>query len=98
METFLLVLFRVTKGRHLLPIWMTPWRYVYQTTVEKQRDLIAANPGCPICCSTLIENWSEHDQLWITPCHHLFHKSCLERWMMERMECPLCRTLLPDPE
>ncbi|KAI8814364.1 hypothetical protein BJ742DRAFT_787266 [Cladochytrium replicatum] len=31
----------------------------------------------------------------VTPCHHIFHTDCLERWMEVKLECPICRTELP---
>lgn len=31
----------------------------------------------------------------ITPCHHLFHKRCLEDWMIYKLQCPVCRSSLP---
>lgn len=33
----------------------------------------------------------------LTPCNHFFHVKCLQRWMDVRMECPICRRLLPPP-
>ncbi|KAI8926783.1 hypothetical protein BC831DRAFT_425303 [Entophlyctis helioformis] len=31
----------------------------------------------------------------VTPCHHIFHTECLERWMEIKLECPVCRAELP---
>lgn len=31
----------------------------------------------------------------LTPCGHLFHTDCLERWMRIKLECPHCRAYLP---
>lgn len=31
----------------------------------------------------------------ITPCGHVFHAVCLERWMGYRLQCPICREGLP---
>ncbi|OLY81976.1 Transmembrane E3 ubiquitin-protein ligase 1 [Smittium mucronatum] len=31
----------------------------------------------------------------VTPCHHIFHTSCLDEWMRIKLECPVCRTPLP---
>ncbi|CAO3640235.1 unnamed protein product [Mucor hiemalis] len=31
----------------------------------------------------------------MTPCHHMFHTECLEKWMRIKLECPVCRAYLP---
>ena len=31
-----------------------------------------------------------------TPCNHFYHTSCLLRWMEIKMECPRCRSVLPQ--
>eukprot|EP00347_Sterkiella_histriomuscorum_P004919 403358576 len=30
-----------------------------------------------------------------TPCNHKFHAKCLQSWMKVKMECPVCRKILP---
>ncbi|ORX62922.1 hypothetical protein DM01DRAFT_1297822 [Hesseltinella vesiculosa] len=35
-------------------------------------------------------------QYMMTPCHHLFHTECLEKWMKIKLECPVCRSYLPS--
>ncbi|KAJ3104446.1 hypothetical protein HDU97_009231 [Phlyctochytrium planicorne] len=32
-----------------------------------------------------------------TPCRHIFHSTCLEKWMEVKFECPICRFELPPP-
>ena len=34
----------------------------------------------------------------ITPCHHLFHKRCLEHWLNVKNQCPYCRQQIPPIE
>ena len=31
----------------------------------------------------------------VTPCRHIFHSACLEGWMRLRLQCPICREVLP---
>ncbi|KAF2863003.1 hypothetical protein K470DRAFT_255518 [Piedraia hortae CBS 480.64] len=31
----------------------------------------------------------------VTPCRHIFHSACLEGWMKFRLQCPICREVLP---
>ncbi|KAF2087481.1 hypothetical protein K490DRAFT_73852 [Saccharata proteae CBS 121410] len=31
----------------------------------------------------------------VTPCRHIFHSTCLEGWMRYRLQCPICREVLP---
>ncbi|RHY30336.1 hypothetical protein DYB32_004394 [Aphanomyces invadans] len=33
----------------------------------------------------------------IAPCDHVFHRPCLQEWMQVKMECPTCRSVLPEP-
>jgi hypothetical protein len=47
---------------------------------------------CPICISRI----DDSQEAMVTPCSHAFHRTCLERWMEERLDCPLCRAPLPS--
>lgn len=31
----------------------------------------------------------------VTPCRHIFHSKCLEAWLRLRLQCPMCRELVP---
>jgi hypothetical protein len=31
----------------------------------------------------------------VTPCRHIFHTACLESWLRFRLQCPICREVLP---
>ena len=34
-----------------------------------------------------------HNKLYmLTPCKHIFHSDCLEKWLEQKKECPNCRT------
>ena len=38
---------------------------------------------------------ANNDYYMLTPCDHLFHEACLQRWMEHKLECPVCRATLP---
>ncbi|XP_063425669.1 E3 ubiquitin-protein ligase RNF13-like isoform X2 [Mytilus trossulus] len=51
---------------------------------------------CPICLEEFVEN----EQLWILPCKHGFHISCIKSWLeVSKHTCPMCKGMvitLPD--
>lgn len=47
---------------------------------------------CIICLSEIIP---EKNDYMITPCNHVFHENCLEKWMVNNNTCPICRGELP---
>ncbi|CAH2048228.1 unnamed protein product [Thlaspi arvense] len=52
------------------------------------------------CCAVCLYDFENDDEIRrLTNCSHIFHKGCLDRWMMDynQMTCPLCRTqFIPD--
>ncbi|XP_010553533.1 PREDICTED: E3 ubiquitin-protein ligase RHA1B-like [Tarenaya hassleriana] len=52
------------------------------------------------CCAVCLYEFEGEDEIRrLTNCRHIFHRSCLDRWMMDynQMTCPLCRTqFIPD--
>jgi hypothetical protein len=45
---------------------------------------------CPIC----LENFSEKNNIFHTPCNHDFHTYCLARWVQKHFSCPYCKSSL----
>lgn len=51
--------------------------------------------SCGICFDTLNKSqWQAHSEKKL-PCGHAFGKSCIERWIEKRPNCPLCRANMP---
>ncbi|VVA93583.1 unnamed protein product [Arabis nemorensis] len=52
------------------------------------------------CCAVCLYDFENDDEIRrLTNCTHIFHRECLDRWMMgyNQMTCPLCRTqFIPD--
>lgn len=57
--------------------------------IEYSQELFGDASGeCCICLS----HFSPTTQLLQTPCNHIMHRECLERWFEKSSLCPLCRT------
>ena len=64
--------------------------------LEGQSSL--GNDECAICFQSLnLTNMLSLNPLeyMVTPCYHIYHSECLERWMDHKLECPVCRSGLP---
>ncbi|KAM6949043.1 RING finger protein 150-like [Aplochiton taeniatus] len=42
-------------------------------------------------CAVCIEGYKPNDLVRILPCRHLFHKSCVDPWLLEHRTCPMCK-------
>ncbi|KAL3517192.1 hypothetical protein ACH5RR_024094 [Cinchona calisaya] len=64
--------------------------------VVKFSDLVDAAGGEPpeeSCAVCLYEFEGGEEIRWLKNCKHIFHRSCLDRWMdHDQKTCPLCRT------
>ncbi|KAM7274657.1 hypothetical protein ACFE04_016523 [Oxalis oulophora] len=63
--------------------------------VVKLEDLVNVPESCVVC---LCEFESGQEIRLLSNCKHVFHRTCLDRWIgHDQKTCPLCRThLVPD--
>lgn len=64
---------------------------------------IAAAAGAgfpPECCAVCLCEFQDDEEVrFLKNCKHIFHKECLDRWMIrDQRSCPLCRTLIVPEE
>ncbi|KAM5142920.1 E3 ubiquitin-protein ligase RNF149 isoform 1-T1 [Callospermophilus lateralis] len=52
---------------------------------EKGIDIDAEN--CAVC----IENFKVKDVIRILPCKHIFHRICIDPWLLDHRTCPMCK-------
>ncbi|XP_075419383.1 E3 ubiquitin-protein ligase RNF149 [Tenrec ecaudatus] len=52
---------------------------------EKGIDVDAEN--CAVC----IENFKAKDVVRILPCKHIFHRTCIDPWLLDHRTCPMCK-------
>lgn len=43
---------------------------------------------CPLCYAI----YTDGDLVRRLPCFHLFHTTCADPWLAEKLTCPICRT------
>ncbi|KAM5549011.1 putative RING-H2 finger protein ATL21A [Rosa sericea] len=56
---------------------------------RKRRKIVGESDSCTIC---LEEFGAENDDVFCMPCSHVFHgKECIEKWLRENDNCPVCR-------
>ncbi|KAK8646400.1 hypothetical protein V6N13_120189 [Hibiscus sabdariffa] len=45
-----------------------------------------------ISCSICLEDFTPVETVHSLPhCHHMFHSSCIQQWLVDHKSCPLCR-------
>lgn len=58
--------------------------------LEDDSNLAQEDQECPICLNAYEPGdqlcWSKHAE-----CDHVFHRSCIEPWLMKHNQCPCCR-------
>ncbi|XP_062264540.1 E3 ubiquitin-protein ligase RNF128a [Platichthys flesus] len=42
-------------------------------------------------CAVCIESYRVGDVVTVLTCDHIFHKACIEPWLLERRTCPMCK-------
>lgn len=78
--------------RFFLPKNFLPESYNYRRQLSS--DFEETHHDCVICMSRIDVGLKRY---MLTPCNHIFHQQCLMRWLEQKMECPSCRSPLPQP-
>ncbi|KAK6779302.1 hypothetical protein RDI58_021486 [Solanum bulbocastanum] len=60
-------------------------KYEKKTSPEKEED---SGNECPVCLTAFIDG-EEVRQLM--KCKHIFHFSCIDKWLCSKSSCPVCR-------
>ncbi|XP_004686071.1 PREDICTED: E3 ubiquitin-protein ligase RNF149, partial [Condylura cristata] len=42
-------------------------------------------------CAVCIENFKVKDVIRILPCKHIFHRICIDPWLLDHRTCPMCK-------
>ena len=49
------------------------------------------NIDCVLCYNKMT---GQHGDNSVTPCGHMFHGSCVKRWLQRSQSCPYCRAII----
>uniref|UniRef100_A0A0D6QWR1 RING-type domain-containing protein n=1 Tax=Araucaria cunninghamii TaxID=56994 RepID=A0A0D6QWR1_ARACU len=74
-----------TKGLSGACLEKLPSHYI---TKENKNDSSGDNISCTICLQDLQQ---EEIARSLPLCHHIFHKSCVDKWLIRHGSCPVCR-------
>ncbi|CAG5124496.1 unnamed protein product [Candidula unifasciata] len=58
-----------------------------RTLKTGDKELDSEYDPCAIC----IESYKFHEVIRILPCRHVFHKSCVDPWLLDQRSCPMCK-------
>eukprot|EP00249_Psilotum_nudum_P012594 c23873_g1_i2 orf=1426-3240(-) len=91
MQAIVLLLQHFFGARWFIPRQLLPEKYCYNRMVGHDDS---RNVDCVICMAA-VDIRQRSSECMVTPCDHVFHAGCLQRWMDIKMECPTCRRPLP---
>ncbi|PIO67008.1 zinc finger, C3HC4 type, partial [Teladorsagia circumcincta] len=55
------------------------------------RCLKVGDPELDIDCAVCIDPYQTGDVVRTLPCRHVYHKSCIDPWLLEHRTCPMCK-------
>ncbi|XP_041076836.1 E3 ubiquitin-protein ligase RNF128-like isoform X2 [Polyodon spathula] len=58
-----------------------------RTLKTGDKEIGADADSCAVC----IEVYNPNDVVRILTCNHLFHKTCIDPWLLEHRTCPMCK-------
>uniref|UniRef100_A0A803T2Y1 RING-type domain-containing protein n=1 Tax=Anolis carolinensis TaxID=28377 RepID=A0A803T2Y1_ANOCA len=64
------------------------WQAVHSLELRKLKkgEFDLAEETCVVC----LETYKPRDVVRILTCRHIFHKRCIDRWLLKRRICPIC--------
>jgi hypothetical protein len=82
---------QILRGDFMDPVAVAPTpedlqRATFLTSVEPAPDVT-----CPICQDHFSEENTTREWRYIRHCNHGFHRSCIDHWFQEHVQCPVCR-------
>lgn len=48
------------------------------------------------CCPICLDDFDDVNEIFTLKCNHVFHRDCINEWLLKRSTCPYCRIYLKD--
>lgn len=64
--------------------------------ISRLHEFYVEETHCDTTCSICLEELSTGDHVRSLPCSHLFHRHCVDLWLLRRAECPMCKLHLHE--
>uniref|UniRef100_A0A8P0PJX7 Ring finger protein 149 n=1 Tax=Canis lupus familiaris TaxID=9615 RepID=A0A8P0PJX7_CANLF len=62
-------------------------RFLYTGSQFGSQGIDVDAENCAVC----IENFKVKDIIRILPCKHIFHRICIDPWLLDHRTCPMCK-------
>ncbi|XP_064124578.1 E3 ubiquitin-protein ligase RNF149 isoform X4 [Loxodonta africana] len=62
-------------------------RFLYTGSQFRSQGIDVDAENCAVC----IENFKAKDVVRILPCKHIFHRTCIDPWLLDHRTCPMCK-------
>ncbi|KAH0503994.1 E3 ubiquitin-protein ligase RNF149 [Microtus ochrogaster] len=62
-------------------------RFLYAGSQFGSQGIDVDAENCAVC----IENFKVKDVIRILPCKHIFHRICIDPWLLDHRTCPMCK-------
>lgn len=65
--------------------------FKFKKVVNEESEVVDAKKSCE--CAVCLNEFQEEEKLRVIPnCGHVFHIDCIDVWLQNNANCPLCRT------
>eukprot|EP00808_Paulinella_micropora_P011440 g6123.t1 len=70
------------------------WQGMSQSAIERYPAFVVGSPksqSSQHTCSICLEPRAKGERIRALPCMHAFHADCVDKWLREKAECPVCK-------
>ena len=65
-----------------------------ENIIENSKKIIDINETNEKECIICFSDYKSDDKLAELECNHIYHDSCITRWLQKDLSCPICRSQL----